>query len=316
MQKRSKGRIASGSTWTRRFDPGRVCRCDLKRSPFGESIGGSPNGTGLGADTRRQRSRLSGLDPSPHPDSLLVMPLRILFTLNAVAMAAAGIVLFVSPGLIPSLIGVDLPPHAYILSMLLGAAELGLAVLCLHARTAQEPALRRAAAWTCVAFHSASGGAELAALGQGVSASGAVERGPARRDGGAVHPLRAVACLLSLSPPLSPFWDRGRRRGRPAAPTRWSNAPLPRLPGCPSCSGSTTESGPSSTRTSASLTGAVLGGRYLSLPSSGEPLRAVATVSGCHRWYRDGSRPLGKPRSANGCSGRRAAVLAALRRVP
>ena len=98
------------------------------------------------------------------------MPLRILFTVNAVAMLAAGIVLFVSPRLIPAVIGVDLPPGASILSALLGAAELGLAVLCLQARSAREPSLQRAAVWTCIVFHGASGIAELVAYGQGARA--------------------------------------------------------------------------------------------------------------------------------------------------
>lgn len=96
------------------------------------------------------------------------MSLRAVFLINALATFVAGVVLFASPGLIPSAVGITLDQRSYFLCYLLGASELGFAVLSLlAARLTDEPALR-AIVYACIVFHAASAAAGLMAMTQGV----------------------------------------------------------------------------------------------------------------------------------------------------
>jgi hypothetical protein len=55
--------------------------------------------------------------------------LRTLLVIHGCITLAAGIVLSVAPGLIPSAVGIRLDPHADLLSYLLAGAEFGFAAL-------------------------------------------------------------------------------------------------------------------------------------------------------------------------------------------
>jgi hypothetical protein len=96
-------------------------------------------------------------------------PLHLLLAVNAVATAAAGIVLFVWPAAIPAAVGIALPPDAYFVAWLLGSAELGLAALCALALRAIEPAVIRLVCWTMLVTHATAAVADTLALAQGVA---------------------------------------------------------------------------------------------------------------------------------------------------
>ncbi|MBX3530008.1 MAG: hypothetical protein KF849_05350 [Rhizobiaceae bacterium] len=96
-------------------------------------------------------------------------PLRLLLAVNAVATAAAGIVLFVWPAAIPGAVGIALPAEANFVAWLLGSAELGLAALCAVALRATEPAAIRLVCWTMLVTHATAAVADMLALGQGVA---------------------------------------------------------------------------------------------------------------------------------------------------
>jgi hypothetical protein len=99
------------------------------------------------------------------------LTLSLLLKINAWAMAAAGIVLFASPGGIPATVGIHIERDAYLVCYLLGAAEFAFATLCwLSSRSRQAQTLRIAAV-ACVVLHAASGLGELLALFQGVAAA-------------------------------------------------------------------------------------------------------------------------------------------------
>jgi hypothetical protein len=55
--------------------------------------------------------------------------LRVLLVVHGFVTAAAGLVLVIVPSLIPSIVGIDLPPSAYVLAYLLAGAEFGFSVL-------------------------------------------------------------------------------------------------------------------------------------------------------------------------------------------
>jgi hypothetical protein len=57
--------------------------------------------------------------------------LRTVILINAIATIAAGIVLFVFPGAIPSVVGIALAPDQAFVAWLLGAAEFAVAALCI-----------------------------------------------------------------------------------------------------------------------------------------------------------------------------------------
>lgn len=64
--------------------------------------------------------------------------LKVLLTFHALMTLAAAILLIGSPKTIPDMIGIHLPSEAYILSYLLGAAELSIAYLSFYARRIKD----------------------------------------------------------------------------------------------------------------------------------------------------------------------------------
>jgi hypothetical protein len=80
---------------------------------------------------------------------------RLLLT-HAAITAAAGLALAVRPAAIPAAVGIRLPPEAYLLSYLLGAAEFGFATLSWLGAHSTELSAVRAAMLGCVVFHATS----------------------------------------------------------------------------------------------------------------------------------------------------------------
>jgi hypothetical protein len=93
--------------------------------------------------------------------------LRILLVVHGVITLAASIVLVVAPGLIPSVVGIDLEPEADVLAYLLAGAELGLAVLSFGASRVTDYRALRLIVWSLIAFHGSSGVLEIYAYLQG-----------------------------------------------------------------------------------------------------------------------------------------------------
>jgi hypothetical protein len=92
--------------------------------------------------------------------------LRTLLLINAVATLAAGVVLFVFPGAIPSVVGIALAPDQAFVAWLLGAAEIGIAALCIGSVHSPRHDVLRLATTTLVVFHVASAVADGMALAQ------------------------------------------------------------------------------------------------------------------------------------------------------
>lgn len=82
-------------------------------------------------------------------------PLRILIALNGIAMAAAGIVLFLDPQLIAGPAGIEAAGVPTLAWTLLGAAELGLAAMCLLSLSSGAEVLG-IVALALIVFHAAS----------------------------------------------------------------------------------------------------------------------------------------------------------------
>lgn len=94
------------------------------------------------------------------------LPIRILFIAHGVVTAAAGVVLIAAPGLIPSAVNISLSPDANLLPYLLGAAELGVAMISIGAaRLTDVSAIRLIAAGFAV-LHAVSAAVEVLALTQ------------------------------------------------------------------------------------------------------------------------------------------------------
>ncbi|MEU4230107.1 hypothetical protein AB0F17_37950 [Nonomuraea sp. NPDC026600] len=96
------------------------------------------------------------------------MNLRRLLTLHALITFAAGVVLIAAPGLIPGAVGVRVPPDAYLVCYLLGAAELALAFLSFAGRTLRRPDGMRLVIWTVIVFHGCTAAVEAYAFARGV----------------------------------------------------------------------------------------------------------------------------------------------------
>ena len=103
--------------------------------------------------------------------STTLRDLRILFAAHAVLTFAAGVVLIVAPKLIPSAVGIQIEPSAYLICYLLAAAELSIAFLSWSGRKISDARPLRVIAWTFIAFHAASGFLEIYAYVEGVSAA-------------------------------------------------------------------------------------------------------------------------------------------------
>jgi hypothetical protein len=97
----------------------------------------------------------------------MTLPIRLLFIAHGIVTAAAGIVLIVAPALIPSAVSIDLPPAANLLPYLLGAVELGVAVLSLGASRLRDAAATRLIAISFAVLHALSAVVEVLALAQG-----------------------------------------------------------------------------------------------------------------------------------------------------
>jgi hypothetical protein len=98
--------------------------------------------------------------------SMRLTILRTLILVNAVATLAAGLVLFVLPGAIPSVVGITLAPDQAFVAWLLGAAEIGIAALCIGSVHSPSYDVLRLATTTLLVFHVASAVADGMALAQ------------------------------------------------------------------------------------------------------------------------------------------------------
>ena len=92
-----------------------------------------------------------------------------LFTVHGAVTLAAAVVLFLAPAAIPGAVGVAIDPTAYLVCYLLGAAEVGIAVLSFGAARLRDASAVRLVSLVFVVFHVASAAAEVYAFTQGVS---------------------------------------------------------------------------------------------------------------------------------------------------
>ena len=93
-----------------------------------------------------------------------------LYAINAVAAAAAAIVLAVAPGAIPSLAGIAIDPSQNLIPWLLAAAELAIATLAALAMRSPSTEVQRIAVGVLIVFHAGSAVAGIAAVTQGAGA--------------------------------------------------------------------------------------------------------------------------------------------------
>jgi hypothetical protein len=94
--------------------------------------------------------------------------LRKLLIIHGVVTLAAAIVLALSPGLIPSMVGIRLAPNADLLAYLLAGAEFGIAFLSFGGSRLADPQALRLMAGGCIVFHGTSGLLEAYAAWQQV----------------------------------------------------------------------------------------------------------------------------------------------------
>ena len=95
--------------------------------------------------------------------------LRTVILINAIATSAASVVLFVFPGAIPSVVSITLAPDQAFVAWLLGAAEIGIAALCIGSVHSPSHDVLRLATTTLLVFHAASAVADGMPLMQGWS---------------------------------------------------------------------------------------------------------------------------------------------------
>lgn len=93
---------------------------------------------------------------------------RLLF-FHALLTLAAGLVLIVAPAAIPGFVGIEVAPGANLLSYLLGAAEVSLAVLSYFSRQLNDRQALQLVCLTFISFHSLTAVVEVYAFTQGVS---------------------------------------------------------------------------------------------------------------------------------------------------
>jgi hypothetical protein len=92
-----------------------------------------------------------------------------LLVVHGVITMAAGIVLAIAPGLIPSAVAIELQPNAYVLAYLLSGAEIGFAVLSFGGARLTDTRALRLIVWSCIVFHGMSGILETYAWIEGLS---------------------------------------------------------------------------------------------------------------------------------------------------
>ena len=97
--------------------------------------------------------------------------LRTLLVVHGCITLAAGLVLSVSPGLIPSIVGIHLDPGADMVAYLLAGAEFGFAALSLGGSRLSDRRALQLIAWSCIVFHASTAILELYAYTHGVSAA-------------------------------------------------------------------------------------------------------------------------------------------------
>lgn len=78
---------------------------------------------------------------------------RALVLLNAIAAAAAAVVLVAAPSAIPAVAGVSIKEHQFLLCYLLAGAELAIAALCLCALRSGHGEIMRITAVTLIVLH-------------------------------------------------------------------------------------------------------------------------------------------------------------------
>ena len=98
------------------------------------------------------------------------MNLQRLLTLHALITFAAGVVLIAAPDLVPGVVGVHVPPDAYLVCYLLGAAELAVAFLSFAGRNLRQSDAVRLVTWTMIVFHGCTAAVEVYAFARGVHA--------------------------------------------------------------------------------------------------------------------------------------------------
>ena len=94
---------------------------------------------------------------------------RIVFIAHGVITLAAAVVLVVAPGLIPSTVGIVLPPSGELLAYLLAACEFGIAVISLMAARLTDGLAIHVIAVGFAALHLATGILEVVALAGGAA---------------------------------------------------------------------------------------------------------------------------------------------------
>ena len=97
------------------------------------------------------------------------MKLKTLFIIHSVITAAAGLVLIISPDLIPATVGIELQSGQHLLCYLLGASEIALAFLSWFAAGLTDEKSLRLICYTFILFHSVTAMAELLAYSQGLT---------------------------------------------------------------------------------------------------------------------------------------------------
>jgi hypothetical protein len=97
--------------------------------------------------------------------------LHLLLIVHGFVTLAAGIVLIVTPQVVPSVVGVQLQPSAYLIAYLLAGGEIGFAVLSFGASRIRDAQALRVIVWSCVVFHGASAALEIYAYIHGVNAA-------------------------------------------------------------------------------------------------------------------------------------------------
>jgi hypothetical protein len=93
-----------------------------------------------------------------------------LLVAHAILTLAAAVVLVIAPDLIPGAVGVELDADAYVVSYLLGTAELAIAALSFGAARLKDPQALRLVCSVLIVFHLSTAAVEAYAYIQGVSA--------------------------------------------------------------------------------------------------------------------------------------------------
>jgi hypothetical protein len=91
----------------------------------------------------------------------------VLFAINAVAAAAAALVLALAPGAIPAVAGIAIDRSQNLLPYLLAASELAIAALAALAIRSRNAEVEGIAVVVLIIFHAGSGVAGVAAVTQG-----------------------------------------------------------------------------------------------------------------------------------------------------